>query len=102
MATYERSGTRAKGARAGVSGRPGRGPANRSADAQRAAALESAGLGGSEQTALTVAILDRDPGFQTVLAKRMESHGWEHRTLPVRISAKALAATEADALIVDL
>jgi DNA-binding response OmpR family regulator len=37
-----------------------------------------------------------------VLAKRMERHGWRHQTLPVRVSAKALEALEADALVVDL
>jgi DNA-binding response OmpR family regulator len=54
------------------------------------------------QKSLRIAILDRDRGFHTVLAKRMERHGWEHSTLPARVSAKALGAIEADALIVDL
>jgi DNA-binding response OmpR family regulator len=55
-----------------------------------------------EERPLRVAILDRDSGFLVVLAKRLERPGWKHEVLPHRISAKALAAIEADVLILDL
>jgi DNA-binding response OmpR family regulator len=48
-----------------------------------------------------VAILDRDSGFLVVFAKRLERAGWAHSVLPRRISVKALAALELDAIIVD-
>jgi DNA-binding response OmpR family regulator len=47
-------------------------------------------------------ILDRDPGLVVVLAKHLRDRGWEHRLLPVGISARALANSELEALIVDL
>ena len=67
------------------------------------AALEGL-LAGSPENGRTVrvAILDRDSGFLVVLAKRLERPGWRHELLSCRISAKALAAIEADVLIVDL
>jgi DNA-binding response OmpR family regulator len=51
--------------------------------------------------ALRVAIVDRDSGFLVVLAKRLERAEWEHRVLPVKTSIKALAAFDADVIIVD-
>jgi DNA-binding response OmpR family regulator len=62
-----------------------------------------AGLVGQRPHGLTLAVLDRDSGFLTVLAKRVERAGWQHRLLPGRISTKALAETvRADALILDI
>jgi DNA-binding response OmpR family regulator len=62
-----------------------------------------AGLVTQQPQALTLAILDRDSGFLTVLAKRIERAGWRYRLLPSRISTKTLAATvQADALILDV
>jgi DNA-binding response OmpR family regulator len=62
-----------------------------------------AGLVTQQPQALTLAVLDRDSGFLTVLAKRIERAGWCYRLLPSRISTKTLAATvQADALILDV
>ena len=61
------------------------------------------GLVTQQPQGLTLAVLDRDSGFLTVLAKRIERAGWRYRLLPSRISTKALAETvQADALILDM
>jgi DNA-binding response OmpR family regulator len=52
--------------------------------------------------ALHIATLDRDSGFVTVLAKRLQRAGWKHQVLPSRVSAKTLATLQADALIIDV
>lgn len=65
-------------------------------------AAEARREGGAETAALEVAILDRDSGFMLVLANRMERLGWKHHVLPARVSAKAIAAVEADVLVVDV
>ena len=49
-----------------------------------------------------VAIIDRDSGFVTVLATRLRRSGWEHRIVSRAASAKAVAAIDADALVVDV
>ncbi|MHB8242504.1 MAG: response regulator transcription factor [Solirubrobacteraceae bacterium] len=71
--------------------------------AARSRAAQGPGSSGArEQTpGLRVAILDGDSGFLVVLAKRLESTGWRHQVLPLRITAKALSAIEADVLMVD-
>jgi DNA-binding response OmpR family regulator len=60
------------------------------------------GTEAEEPSALNVAILDSDSGFLVVLAKRLERIGWKHRVLSAKVSAKTLAAIEADVLVVDL
>jgi DNA-binding response OmpR family regulator len=57
---------------------------------------------GEENSALSVAVLDRDSGFLVVLANRLERLGWKHRVLSPRVSAKTLTSLEVDALIVDI
>jgi len=54
-----------------------------------------------ESAGLSVGVLDRDSGLVVVLAKRMERLGWTHRVLPSRTSAKAIAAMDFDAVVVD-
>jgi DNA-binding response OmpR family regulator len=51
---------------------------------------------------LRVAIMDSDSGFLVVLSKRLERLGWQHRMLPVKVSAAKIAALDLDVLIVDL
>jgi DNA-binding response OmpR family regulator len=97
METFERSNLRAQRAAGGVARRGGR-----AGGVPGSGTLDGVGPAEGELPALDIAILDRDSGFQMVLAKRMERHGWKHKTLPIRISAKALEAIEADALIIDL
>jgi DNA-binding response OmpR family regulator len=55
-----------------------------------------------DRASLSVAILDRDSGFQMVLINRMQRLGWRHRMLSSRAGAKAIAAAQAQVLIVDL
>jgi DNA-binding response OmpR family regulator len=57
---------------------------------------------GERSLPLRVAIIDRDSGFMLVLVNRMERLGWRHEVLSARVTSKAIAALEADALVVDL
>ncbi len=98
METSARSSLRVQ--RAGDAQVPGNGTAlaaGRPAFAERLHVDEEA-----EPVGLQVAILDSDSGFLVVLAKRLERLGWRHRVLSTRVTAKTLAALEADVLIVDL
>jgi DNA-binding response OmpR family regulator len=98
METSERSRPRAQQARtAGAAPRNGA-----VASVGRAASVEDLCCEAGEQETLRVAILDSDSGFLVVLVKRLERLGWRHRLLSPKVTAKALAALEADVLIVDL
>lgn len=48
------------------------------------------------------AILDSDSGFLLVLGKRLERAGWSYDVLARRISHRALAELDVDALVVDV
>jgi DNA-binding response OmpR family regulator len=60
------------------------------------------GGAGEHALPLRVAIIDRDSGFMLVLVNRMERLGWRHEALSARVTSKAIAALEVDALVVDL
>jgi DNA-binding response OmpR family regulator len=98
MSTYARSKSRAQSSRSGAAKRKNEagGPA------EQAASAHDVSTGIPEPSAPRVAILDGDSGFLVVLGKRMERHGWKHRRLSSRISAKALTELDVDALILDL
>jgi DNA-binding response OmpR family regulator len=51
---------------------------------------------------LRLAVIDRDPGFMQVLSKRLETLGWEFRSLSSAVTADALVAMRLNALLVDL
>jgi DNA-binding response OmpR family regulator len=51
---------------------------------------------------LRVAIIDRDSAFLTVLGKRLDAAGWQHRTLTGAVPADELVAMKINALLVDL
>jgi DNA-binding response OmpR family regulator len=51
---------------------------------------------------LRVAIVDRDTAFITVLGKRLDAAGWEHRVLPGGAPAGELVAMKLNAVVVDL
>jgi DNA-binding response OmpR family regulator len=54
------------------------------------------------QGRLRVAVIDRDPGFMQVLAKRLHALGWDHRTLSSPVTPEALVAMRLNALVLDL
>jgi DNA-binding response OmpR family regulator len=62
-------------------------------------------VSGSGQRApgrLRLAVLDRDPGFMQVLAKRLDALGCEYRPLAAPMGPEGLVAMRLNALVVDL
>ena len=51
---------------------------------------------------LRIAVLDRDSGFLTVLAKRLERVGWEHRVLASTVTPESIVPMRVGAVVVDL
>ncbi len=51
---------------------------------------------------LRLVVIDRDPGFMQVLANRLDTLGWEHRSLASPVSPDALVAMRVNALVIDL
>jgi DNA-binding response OmpR family regulator len=51
---------------------------------------------------IRLAVIDTDSSFLTVLGKRLEGAGWEHRTLAGVIPVEELVAMKLNALLVDL
>jgi DNA-binding response OmpR family regulator len=60
------------------------------------------GIEAEQAPPLTIAVMDDDTGFHLVLAKRLERVQWERRLISFSASAKRLAASDIDVLIVDL
>jgi DNA-binding response OmpR family regulator len=54
------------------------------------------------QSRLRLAVIDRDPGFMQVLAKRLHTLGWDHRTLSTPPTPEALVGMRLNALVLDL
>jgi DNA-binding response OmpR family regulator len=54
------------------------------------------------QSRLRVAVIDRDPGFMQVLAKRLHALGWDHRTLSSPVTPDALVTMRLNALVLDV
>src|ERR1700759_4767152 len=61
-----------------------------------------AGLAQRPQDRPRLAVLDRDPGFMQVLAKRLDALGCEYRPLAAPMGADGLVAMRLNALVVDL
>jgi len=51
---------------------------------------------------LRFAVIDRDSGFMQVLANRLDSLGWDHRSLSTPVTPEALVAMRLNALVVDM
>jgi DNA-binding response OmpR family regulator len=51
---------------------------------------------------IRLAVIDTDSSFLTVLGKRLEGAGWEHRTLAGVVPVEELVAMKLNALLVDL
>jgi DNA-binding response OmpR family regulator len=49
-----------------------------------------------------LAVIDNDSGFVRVLARRLESAGWEHRIVTSSVPAEELVAMKLNALVVDI
>ncbi len=56
----------------------------------------------SNQTGIRLAVIDTDTAFLTVLGKRLEGAGWEHRVLEGTVPVEELVAMKLNAVIVDL
>jgi two-component system response regulator RegX3 len=50
---------------------------------------------------IRLGVIDNDSGFVTVLTKRLETAGWEYRTLPGGVPVDELVAMKLNALVVD-
>lgn len=62
----------------------------------------AAGAGQRTQGRLRLAVLDRDPGFMQVLAKRLEALACEYRPLATPLGPDGLVQLRLNALVVDL
>jgi DNA-binding response OmpR family regulator len=49
-----------------------------------------------------LAVIDTDSGFITVLAKRLEAAGWQHRVLSTPVRPEELVAMKLNAVVIDL
>jgi DNA-binding response OmpR family regulator len=56
----------------------------------------------SNQAGIRLAVIDTDTAFLTVLRKRLEGAGWEHRVLAGSAPAEELVAMKLNALLVDI
>ena len=56
----------------------------------------------SNQAGIRLAVIDTDTAFLTVLAKRLEGAGWEHRVLAGSVPVEELVAMMVDADIARL
>jgi DNA-binding response OmpR family regulator len=54
------------------------------------------------QNRLRLAVIDRDPGFMQVLANRLDTLGWDHRSLSSPVTADALVAMRLNAVVLDM
>ncbi|MSO42088.1 MAG: response regulator transcription factor [Solirubrobacterales bacterium] len=56
----------------------------------------------TQAATIRLAVIDTDTAFLTVLGKRLEAAGWEHRVLPGGIPVEEIVAMKLNALLVDL
>jgi DNA-binding response OmpR family regulator len=56
----------------------------------------------SQPETTRLAVIDTDSGFVTVLSKRLESAGWQHRVLSTPVPPDELVAMKLNALVLDL
>jgi DNA-binding response OmpR family regulator len=55
----------------------------------------------SQQQTIRLAVVDDDSGFVTVLAKRIEAAGWQHRQIASAVPPEELVAMKLNALLID-
>src|SRR5918996_3722630 len=56
----------------------------------------------TNQAGIKLAVIDTDSSFLTVLGKRLEGAGWEHRVLAGSVPVEELVAMKLNALVVDI
>ena len=56
----------------------------------------------NEQAEARLAVIDTDSGFITVLGKRLEAAGWQHRVLSTPVPPEELVAMKLNAVVLDL
>jgi DNA-binding response OmpR family regulator len=56
----------------------------------------------SDPQTTRLAVIDTDSGFVTVLTKRLESAGWQHRVLTTPVPPEELVAMKLNALVIDI
>src|SRR5918996_2774203 len=56
----------------------------------------------TNQAGIRLAVIDTDSAFLTVLGKRVEGAGWEHRVLSSSIPAEEIVAMKLNALLIDI
>ena len=71
-------------------------------NSERADALPAASVGQRAPGRLRLAVLDRDPGFMQVLAKRLEALSCEYRSLATPLGPDGLVQLRLNALVIDL
>ena len=54
-----------------------------------------------QTTARRLAVIDTDSGFITVLGKRLEASGWQHRVLATAVPPEDLVAMKLNAVVID-
>jgi DNA-binding response OmpR family regulator len=69
---------------------------------ERSDALSAAGAGQRVPGRLRLAVLDRDPGFMQVLAKRLEALSCEYRPLATPLGPDGLVQLRLNAIVIDL
>ena len=69
---------------------------------ERTDALSATGAGQRAPGRLRLAVLDRDPGFMQVLAKRLEALSCEYRPLATPLGPDGLVQLRLNALVIDL
>lgn len=57
---------------------------------------------GNQPGAIRLAVIDTDTAFLTVLGKRIEGAGWEHRVLSSSVPVEEIVAMKLNALLVDV
>lgn len=70
--------------------------------AERSDQPESRTTGTPSRSGLRLAVIDRDPGFMQVLAKRLADRRWEHTVVGTAVTPEALVRMRLHALVVDL
>jgi len=64
--------------------------------------MRSGALMTNQPGTIRLAVIDTDSSFLTVLGKRLDGAGWDHRTLATAVPVEELVAMKVNALLVDL